>query len=142
MGPHFEMVALNFFERKVFDAFLSGQPLNGQELLQKLNLEQYPANNQLSNSLSLFQKTYELLVRTSGKGPDLRWQISETGKAYLKWVSGHGSQIAGVPKKLGPDRVESKEIKLTTRRNILDSFLITRIPWYGKLSQEDFLARL
>lgn len=34
------------------------------------------------------------------------------------------------------------KIQLTTRRNILDSFLITRIPWYGQQNQPAFLARL
>jgi len=33
-------------------------------------------------------------------------------------------------------------IQLATRRNILDGFLITRIPWCGKLDQPNFLGRL
>jgi hypothetical protein len=33
-------------------------------------------------------------------------------------------------------------IQLTTRRNILDGYLITRIPWYGDLDQPSFLSRL
>jgi hypothetical protein len=35
-----------------------------------------------------------------------------------------------------------KIIQLETRRNILDSFLITRISWYGNLDQPSFLGRL
>lgn len=33
-------------------------------------------------------------------------------------------------------------IELSSRRNILDGFLITRIPWYGNLEQSGFLGRL
>jgi hypothetical protein len=33
-------------------------------------------------------------------------------------------------------------IELSSRRNILDGFLITRIPWYGNLEQAGFLGRL
>jgi hypothetical protein len=33
-------------------------------------------------------------------------------------------------------------IELSSRRNILDGFLITRIPWYGNLEQGNFLGRL
>lgn len=33
-------------------------------------------------------------------------------------------------------------IQLTTRRNILDGYLVTRIPWYGDLDQPSFLGRL
>lgn len=36
----------------------------------------------------------------------------------------------------------TNKIQLTTRRNILDGFLITRISWYGKLDQISFLGRL
>jgi len=36
----------------------------------------------------------------------------------------------------------SNKIQLATRRNILDGFLITRIPWYGNLDQPSFLGRL
>jgi hypothetical protein len=35
-----------------------------------------------------------------------------------------------------------QKIKLPTRRNILDSFLVTRISWHGNLDQASFLARL
>lgn len=38
--------------------------------------------------------------------------------------------------------MEIKKIQLATRRNIVDSFLITRIPWYGNLDQPSFLGRL
>lgn len=34
------------------------------------------------------------------------------------------------------------KIQLGTRRNILDGFLITRIPWFGQLDQPSFLGRL
>ncbi len=34
------------------------------------------------------------------------------------------------------------KIELSTRRNILDSFIVTKIPWYGKLEQQNFLGRL
>lgn len=34
------------------------------------------------------------------------------------------------------------KIQLSTRRNILDGFLITRIPWFGQLDQPSFLGRL
>lgn len=33
-------------------------------------------------------------------------------------------------------------IELSSRRNILDGFLVTRIPWYGNLEQTGFLGRL
>ncbi len=33
-------------------------------------------------------------------------------------------------------------IALSTRRNIIDSFLITKIPWYGELEQNAFLGRM
>lgn len=33
-------------------------------------------------------------------------------------------------------------IELSSRRNILDGFLVTRIPWYGNLEQTEFLGRL
>ena len=33
-------------------------------------------------------------------------------------------------------------IELSTRRNILDSFIVTKIPWYGNLEQQNFLGRL
>lgn len=36
----------------------------------------------------------------------------------------------------------SNKIQLATRRNILDGFLITRIPWHGDLDQPSFLGRL
>ncbi|PWT71228.1 MAG: hypothetical protein C5B59_18455 [Bacteroidetes bacterium] len=36
----------------------------------------------------------------------------------------------------------AKKIQLSTRRNILDAFLITRITWYGNLDQRTFLGRL
>lgn len=38
--------------------------------------------------------------------------------------------------------METNIIQLTTRRNILDGYLITRIPWYGNLDQRSFLSRL
>src|SRR5215208_693032 len=33
-------------------------------------------------------------------------------------------------------------IELSSRRNILDAFLVTRISWYGNLEQANFLGRL
>ena len=36
----------------------------------------------------------------------------------------------------------TNKIQLSTRRNILDGFLITRISWYGQLDQPSFLGRL
>ncbi len=36
----------------------------------------------------------------------------------------------------------TNRIQLTTRRNILDGFLITRISWFGQLDQPSFLGRL
>lgn len=38
--------------------------------------------------------------------------------------------------------IANKKIQLTTRRNILDGFLITRISWNGNLDQPSFLGRL
>jgi hypothetical protein len=38
--------------------------------------------------------------------------------------------------------MEKNIIQLTTRRNILDGYLITRIPWHGDLDQPSFLGRL
>jgi hypothetical protein len=35
-----------------------------------------------------------------------------------------------------------KRIDLSSRRNILDAFLVTKISWYGKLEQVNFLGRL
>lgn len=37
---------------------------------------------------------------------------------------------------------KTHKIELSTRRNILDAFLITKIPWYGNLDQPNFLGRL
>lgn len=34
------------------------------------------------------------------------------------------------------------KIELSTRRNILDGFIVTRISWYGNLEQSNFLGRL
>ena len=34
------------------------------------------------------------------------------------------------------------KIELSTRRNILDSFIVTKIPWFGNLEQQNFLGRL
>ena len=34
------------------------------------------------------------------------------------------------------------KIELSTRRNILDGFIVTKITWYGNLEQADFLGRL
>jgi len=34
------------------------------------------------------------------------------------------------------------KIELSTRRNILDGFIVTRISWYGNLEQANFLGRL
>ena len=34
------------------------------------------------------------------------------------------------------------KIELSTRRNILDGFIVTRITWYGNLEQTDFLSRI
>lgn len=39
-------------------------------------------------------------------------------------------------------KMKNNKIQLATRRNILDGFLITRILWYGELSQSSFLGRL
>lgn len=36
----------------------------------------------------------------------------------------------------------ANSIQLTTRRNIIDSYAVTRIPWYGDVEQPTFLARL
>ena len=33
-------------------------------------------------------------------------------------------------------------IELSTRRNILDGFIVTQISWYGNLEQGAFLGRL
>lgn len=38
--------------------------------------------------------------------------------------------------------MENNIIQLTTRRNIIDGYLITRIHWYGDLDQSSFLGRL
>lgn len=38
--------------------------------------------------------------------------------------------------------MEENKIQLSTRRNILDGFLVTRIPWFGQLDQPSFLGRL
>ncbi len=38
--------------------------------------------------------------------------------------------------------MESNNIQLSTRRNILDGFSIARISWYGNVNQVDFLGRL
>lgn len=38
--------------------------------------------------------------------------------------------------------IVNNKIQLSTRRNILDSYLITRIPWFGNLEQTTFLGRL
>lgn len=38
--------------------------------------------------------------------------------------------------------ISKQKIQLATRRNILDGFLITRIPWHGSLDQPSFLGRL
>lgn len=37
---------------------------------------------------------------------------------------------------------EKNKIELSTRRNILDSFIVSQIPWYGSLEQQNFLGRL
>jgi hypothetical protein len=37
---------------------------------------------------------------------------------------------------------QKNKIELSTRRNILDSFIVTKIPWYGSLEQQNFLGRL
>lgn len=37
---------------------------------------------------------------------------------------------------------EPNQIQLSTRRNILDGFLVTRISWHGSLDQPGFLGRL
>ncbi len=37
---------------------------------------------------------------------------------------------------------KTHKIELSTRRNILDAFLITKISWYGNLDQTNFLGRL
>ena len=35
-----------------------------------------------------------------------------------------------------PQQMDTKNlIELSSRRNILDGFLVTRIPWYGNLEQ-------
>lgn len=49
------------------------------------------------------------------------------------------SEVKGHPRKR---LTLDNKIKLSTRRNILDSFLITRIPWFGNLEQTSFLGRL
>jgi hypothetical protein len=36
----------------------------------------------------------------------------------------------------------SNQIELTTRRNIIDAFSISRIAWHGELEQQNFLGRL
>lgn len=36
----------------------------------------------------------------------------------------------------------TNKIELSTRRNIIDGFLITRMPWYGQIEQVNFLGRL
>ncbi len=38
--------------------------------------------------------------------------------------------------------VSANQIQVSTRRNIVDSFLITRISWFGRLEQPTFLSRL
>lgn len=38
--------------------------------------------------------------------------------------------------------IRKQKIQLGTRRNILDGFLVTRIPWHGNLDQPNFLGRL
>lgn len=38
--------------------------------------------------------------------------------------------------------ISKQKVQLSTRRNILDGFLITRIPWHGNLDQPSFLSRL
>lgn len=38
--------------------------------------------------------------------------------------------------------MQENKIQLGTRRNILDGFLVTRIPWFGQLDQPNFLGRL
>lgn len=38
--------------------------------------------------------------------------------------------------------ISKQKIQLATRRNILDGFLVTRIPWHGSLDQPNFLGRL
>jgi len=38
--------------------------------------------------------------------------------------------------------IKQNKIELASRRNILDGFLVTRIPWYGNLEQTGFLGRL
>ncbi len=37
---------------------------------------------------------------------------------------------------------ENISIEVSTRRNILDAFIVTRISWYGSLEQTNFLSRL
>lgn len=40
------------------------------------------------------------------------------------------------------EKQSSNSIELSTRRNILDAFIITKISWYGNIDQNNFLSRL
>lgn len=57
-----------------------------------------------------------------------------------EYAERHASVYSFLTKNL---KIEAKnKIELSTRRNILDGFIITRITWYGNLEQANFLGRL
>jgi hypothetical protein len=72
-----------------------------------------------------------------------KYELNESGKKYFEYLNRNKNPVISIKKEFKSNPMSKvKKIKLDGRRNIIDSYGIAKISWYGNSNQDQFLNRI
>lgn len=119
------------------------------EILELILLKLYDLYDDYYHSIGMILEGNGIAIKRHGEEREFAKMLEERGLVrlvHLKDVTGQLTTqgrmyVESIRKKVVPMNSKNK-IELSTRRNILDGFIVTQISWYGNLEQSNFLGRL
>jgi len=121
------------------------------EILELILEKLYELYDDYYHSIGMILEGNGISLKRHGEERELAKMLEERGLVRLVHTKTVTAQLTtegrmyveGKRKKEKPTPMINKnKIELSTRRNILDGFMVTQISWYGNLEQSNFLGRL